>query len=631
MEFEDNASLTSLAEQPMSRRSLIAATVGLGASLMLGSCASNAASSGAVQQGNDSSNAADATSTAGSTSATSASATAASQRAELKWWQDTIVYEAYPKSFLDTAGTGTGTIDGITEKVDYLAALGVGALWLTPVYRSPMKDNGYDISDYYDIDPSFGTMDDMERLIDEAGRRGIRIVMDLVMNHTSNENAWFLESKSSRDNDKADWYIWRDAAEGGGAPTNWRSIFGGPAWTWCEERQQYYLHTFGDFQPDLNWECDALRNELFDMARFWLEKGVGGFRLDAIPYIKKPAFVDGAPDASDGMISIHTATVNTPGILDFLREFKREVMKDTDAFTVGEANGVAPSELPAWVGADGVFDMIFEFNHMLVPLGGKEDWYDSVNWKLTDLKQAFASCQKATAENGWYPIYLENHDQPRSVSHFLPNATDEVAAAKLLGCVLMTMRGTPFVYQGEELGYTNVAWPSIEDYDDVSSHNQYTMTLEAGKTEAEALECVQKYSRDNARTPMQWDASANAGFTTGKPWLPVHDDYKTCNVEAQADDPNSVLAHFRKLAELRQATPVLAAGDWRELEAESEQIFAFERTCADERAVVLANFTEDEVKFDPSLVQGLELAFSTHGRSAAETLRPLEAVVYVNA
>ena len=610
MDFTNDTNAFSEGEQPISRRSFIAVTTGMGIALMFGGCASSAASSGETSQDGGSADA------------------AAAERAALKWWQDTVVYEVYPKSFLDTNGTGTGTIDGITRKIDYLAELGVGAIWLTPVYRSPMKDNGYDVSDYYDIDPSFGTMADMERLISEAGKRGIRVVMDLVMNHTSDENAWFVESSSSRDNDKADWYIWRDAVEGGGPPTNWRSIFGGSAWKWCEARQQYYLHTFGDFQPDLNWECDALRQELYSMARFWLEKGVGGFRLDAIPYIKKPAFADGAPDASDGMSPIHEATVNTPGILDFLQEFKREVMTGTDAFTVGEANGVSADDLPAWVGDDGAFDMIFEFSHVLVPHGGKEIWHEYSDWKLTDLKRTFSASQKATAENGWYPIYLENHDQPRSIDHFVPDASDKIAAAKMLACVLMTMRGTPFLYQGEELGYTNVAWPSIEDYNDVSSHNQYQIALDAGKTEAEALSCVHDMSRDNARTPMQWDDSANAGFTTAEPWLPVHDDYETCNVQAQADDPDSVLSFYRKLAELRRATPVLAAGDWRELEEKSEQIFAFERACAGKRAVTLANFTEDEVSFDPAHVEGLALALSTHGESTPGTLRPLEAVVY---
>ncbi|MBO4365020.1 MAG: alpha-glucosidase [Eggerthellaceae bacterium] len=549
---------------------------------------------------------------------------------DLKWWQNTIVYEAYPKSFMDTVGGGTGTIDGIAERLDYLTSLGIGAIWLTPVYRSPMKDNGYDVADYYDIDPMFGTMDDMDDLIDEAAQHDIRIVMDLVMNHTSDENAWFQESSSSRDNDKADWYIWRDAKEDGTPPTNWRSIFGGSAWTWCEARQQYYLHTFADFQPDLNWECQAMREELYRMANFWLDKGLGGFRIDAVTYIKKPAFEDGTPDDTDGLCSIHDATANTPGILDLLSEFKQNVMEGSDAFTVGEANGVTVDELPQWVGEDGVFDMVFEFNHILVPLGGKEIWYQPADWKLTDLKAALTASQKATATNGWYPIYFENHDQARSVSQFLPGASDPQAGAKMLGCVLMTLRGTPFVFEGEELGYQNVAWPSIDDYEDVSSLDQYQMALEAGCSEEEALACVHAHSRDNARTPMQWDASENAGFTTGDPWLPVHDDYQTCNVLEQESDDSSVLAWYRSLTLLRNEYPVLVSGDYHELMAEREDVYAFERTCGTDRAVTLANFTENEVTFETDIVNGLEYALGTHGEGAVGTLRPFEAVVFAN-
>ena len=557
--------------------------------------------------------------------------TAEAAKNAMEWWQKTVVYEAYPKSFLDTKGAGTGTIAGITAKLDYLESLGVGAIWLTPVFRSPMKDNGYDVADYYDIDPSFGTMEDMDELIARAREHGIRIVMDLVMNHTSDENAWFEESAASRDNDKADWYIWRDAAEDGGAPTNWRGIFGGSSWTWCESRQQYYLHTFADFQPDLNWECEAMREELYRMARFWLDKGVGGFRIDAVTYIKKPDFEDGEADGADGMAAVHGMTANTEGILDFLGEFKREVMEGTDAFTVGEANGVPAEELSQWVGERGVFDMIFEFSHILVPLGGSEVWCEPADWKLSELKAALTSSQANTADEGWYPIYFENHDQPRSVNQLLPDATDKAAGAKMLGCVLMTLRGTPFVYEGQELGYENVAWDSIDEYDDVSSHNQHAIALARGCSEEEALACVHAHSRDNARTPMQWDASENAGFTSGTPWLPVHDDYRTCNVSAQSEDDASVLAWYRRLAELRRDFPVFVAGDYTELLPQSEEVYAFSRSFRDERAVVLANFTERDVSYDGALVEGLACALSTHGESSPGTLRPLEAAVYLRA
>ena len=602
--------------QPITRRSALAAF--MGASGLVGIAALGGCK--ATDQSNEDS--------AEAPAAGEAQESAAAALDDMAWWQKGVVYEAYPKSFLDTEGQGTGTLKGITEKLDYLKQLGVSAIWLTPVYKSPQKDNGYDISDYYDIDPRFGTMADMEELIEQGKERDIRIVMDLVMNHTSDENEWFVESSSSTDNPKADWYIWHDAKEDGSEPTNWRSIFGGSAWTWNETRQQYYLHTFAEFQPDLNWECKEMRQELYRMAKFWLDKGLGGFRIDAVTYIKKPEIADSEPDMSDGMAAIHTATANTPGILDFLNEFKAEVMEGTDAFAVGEANGVSASELGEWVGENGVFDMIFEFSHILVPQGGTENWYEPDDWTLTQLKSALTASQEATATNGWYPIYFENHDQARSVSQFLPECTDTVAGAKMLGTVLMTLRGTPFLFEGEELGYANVAWDSIDDYDDVSSHNQYQMALKAGKTEAEALEAVHKHSRDNARTPMQWDDSENAGFTTGTPWLPVHDDYATCNAQVQQDDPDSVLSWYHTLAQQREALPVLVAGDYHELMAESEEVYAFERTCGEERAVVLANFTGEPVAYDVTLVEGLEPAFGTVEEHEAGKLQPYEAVVY---
>ena len=317
----------------------------------------------------------------------------------LKWWQKTAVYQIYPKSFKDTTGSGTGDLRGITSKLDYLQKLDVGAIWLTPIYPSPQIDNGYDISDYTAIDPSYGTMTDFDELIAEAKSRNIRVVMDLVYNHTSDKHAWFLESKTSRDNPKADWYIWRDE------PTNWRGIFGGSVWTWCEERGQYYMHTFAKEQPDLNWENPEVRQALFDAANFWLAKGVGGFRIDAITYIKKPAeFKDGEPDGKDGMISVHTMTAATEGILDFLHEFKREVFDGHDIFTVAEANGVEAEDLPKWVGSNGVFDMLFEFSHVNLSLKDGEIWCRPTEWKLTELKQAIENSQAATKNNGWYPI-----------------------------------------------------------------------------------------------------------------------------------------------------------------------------------------------------------------------------------
>ncbi len=548
---------------------------------------------------------------------------------DMAWWQRTIACEVYPKSFLDMAGQGTGTIAGITAKLDYLQKLGIGAMWITPCYKSPMVDNGYDVQDYYAIDPSFGTMADMDELIACGKKRGIRIVMDLVFNHTSEECSWFVESKTSRDNSKADWYIWRDAREDGSAPTNWRSIFGGSAWEWCEERGQYYLHTFAKQQPDLNWECPEVRKALFDIANWWADKGVGGFRIDAITYIKKPpVFEDGPADGEDGLYPVHAATANTPGILDFLHEFKTAVRDGRDIFMVGEANGVAAEELDKWVGENGVFDMLFEFSHTHVPMGAAEIWCRPVTWKLTDLKRALAASQAATVSNGWYPAFFENHDQPRSTVNFFRCEGPLAEKAKVLGVVLLTTRGTPFIYQGEELGYGNAEWKSIDEFDDVQTKAQFDFAKGEGLSDAEALAACVRFSRDNARTPMQWDASEAAGFSTAKPWLPVHDDYVTCNVAAQEADPDSVLAWYRSLAKLRLGNDVFLAGDWHELMADDEQVMAFERTLGDVRAVTLANFSDEPVTYDADLVEGLELLAGSMGDATTGELRPLEAVVW---
>ena len=552
----------------------------------------------------------------------------------LKWWQKTVVYQIYPKSFQDTTGSGQGDIPGITTKLDYLRTLGVGAIWLTPVYPSPMVDNGYDIADYTGIDPSYGTMADMETLIAEAKKRDIRIVMDLVYNHSSDQHAWFQESKSSRDNDRADWYIWRDARADGSAPTNWRGIFGGSAWTWCEERQQYYLHTFAAAQPDLNWANPAVRKALYQAANFWLDKGVGGFRIDAITYIRKPdQLQDGPADGKDGMVSIHTMTANTPGILDYLREFQQAVFAGRDIFTVAEANGVGPDELKDWVGSQGVFDMLFEFSHMNLNFRENEVWCYPNDWKLSELKKALSDSQAATAMDGWYPIFFENHDQPRSVNKFFPEGADPELAAKAMGTVLLTLRGTPFIYEGQELGFTNVAWDNIDCYDDISSHGQYGFALNEGFTVQEALAFVHRYSRDNARTPMQWSDHYEAGFTTGKSWLPVHSDYPRCCVESEAKDEESVLSYYRQLTSLRSTDKigkVLIYGDYQERLVESEQIYAFRRTLGVQHIDIMVNFTLQEVGFDTAGLQGSKYLAGNYRTPKKGCLRPLEAVIYWN-
>lgn len=550
----------------------------------------------------------------------------------LKWWQKTIVYQVYPKSFLDSDSTGTGDIKGITQKLDYLKSLDVGAVWITPVYPSPMIDNGYDISDYTEINPLFGSMNDFDELVREADKRGIKIVMDLVFNHTSDQHKWFLESKSSRNNPKADWYIWRDAKPDGNVPTNWRAIFGGSAWTWCEERQQYYLHTFAKEQPDLNWENPDVRRALYDAANFWLKKGVGGFRIDAITYIKKPKeFIDGKPDAQDGTINIHLMTSNTPGILDFLREFKREVREGHDIFTVGEANGVEPEELSQWVGTDGVFNMLFEFSHVTLPFGESEMWCYPREWKLSELKHALTASQNATSHNGWYPIFFENHDQPRSVNHFFPENYDTKKAAKVLGTVLMTLRGTPFIYQGQELGMSNVSWNDIKLYDDISTHGQYEIAIHEGLTNDEAMKHIRYFSRDNARTPVQWNSHANAGFTREgvRTWLPVNENYTVINAEDEERDSDSVLSWYRRLAEFRRNHDVLIDGAYHEIFSDSEEIFAFERYDASGRKLItVANFTDKPVRLPEEFTKNHKIILSSEGNDNTSELSPLEARIY---
>ena len=539
----------------------------------------------------------------------------------LKWWQKKPVYQIYPKSFLDTTGKGTGDLRGIIRKLDYIKSLNVGAIWLTPIYPSPMVDNGYDISDYTGINPLFGTMEDFDELIAEAKARDIKIVMDLVFNHSSDKHAWFIESKSSRDNPKADWYIWRDEK------TNWRSIFGGSAWQWCEERQQYYLHTFAKEQPDLNWENPDVRRALFDAANFWLKKGVGGFRIDAIVYIKKPEkFLDGTPDA-DGTCSVHNMTANTPGILDFLHELKREVFDGHDIFTVGEANSVKPEELPAWVGERGVFNMLFEFSHVNIMFTNGDDvWHRSKPIKLSEFKKALSDSQRAT-RGSWYPIYFENHDKPRSVDNFFPHGTDKILAAKAMATILFTLRGTPFVYQGEELGFTNTKFDSIDDYDDISSRGAYNLARADGLSDKEALKFVWKFSRDNARTPMQWNTSINAGFTGGKAWLPVHDDFKICNVEVEERDADSVLNFYRKMSRLRNSSEVLLNGDYEELYPSNEEIFVYTRTLGAKKFIIAVNFTTHDVKLPAKIFDGAK-KISGNYSDEKNYLRATEAVIY---
>ena len=546
----------------------------------------------------------------------------------MEWWKKTIVYECYPKSFHDTKDQGTGTIKGITLKLDYLRSLGVGALWLTPVYRSPMIDNGYDVTDYYQIDPMYGTMEDMEELISEAQKRNIRIVMDLVFNHSSDQCEWFIESRKSKDNPKSDWYVWADPKDDGSEPNNWRSIFGGSAWKWCEERKQYYLHTFAKQQPDLNWENKEVRKALYDVANFWIGKGVGGFRIDAISYIKKPdIFSDGPIDGSDGLSDINRICRNQEGIIEFLKEFKTNVREGKDIFLVGEANGIEPNELKNWVGKNGVFDMVIEFSHTSPEFAVQEKWYEPYEWTFKEFKRNISGFQYAINDEGWMPVYFENHDKPRLVDHYFPQGYDKKKAAKVMAVLQMCLRGTPFIYQGQEIGMDNIALDDINRYDDISSYGQYEAALKEGYSKKEALEAIHRFSRDNARTPMQWNDSEYAGFSKAEPWLTVNDNYREINVEAQEKDPSSVLNFYRKLVEIRNSHSALIDGKFTSYEDHRDDIYIFDRSNNEETVRILLNFTDQEVAVSECYEDDMQIIHSTEEEHKKGILKPLEALI----
>ena len=483
--------------------------------------------------------------------------------------------------------------------------------------------------DYTAKDPAYGTMQDFENLISEVDKRNIKIVMDLVFNHTSNQHEWFLESKKSRDNPKSDWYIWRDK------PTNWRGIFGGSAWEWCEERQQYYLHTFAVEQPDLNWENPEVRKALFDAANFWVKKGIGGFRIDAITYIKKPEkFIDGKVDGPDGLSSIHEITANSPGILDFLREFKREVFDGKNIFTVGEANGVPVDELQYWSGENGVFNMIFEFTVTRMPFKHGEFWYKPEKWTIKDFKNALNATQQAT-KTTWCPVFFENHDEPRSVNHYFPDVNLQGAerekAAKALSVILLTLRGTPFIYQGEEIGSNNIDWNDINIYNDISSRGQYEIARKKGLSHDEAMKGVKFFSRDNARTPMQWNSKINAGFTgeNAKSWLPLNDSYKIINVEAQENNNNSVLNFYRELSKFRRENEALLSGEYDYLMPEDENIFAYSRSIGNEKFLIAVNLSLNKSEIPKEIFNDKKIIIDTQPENKNNLLLlPLEARIY---
>lgn len=505
------------------------------------------------------------------------------------WWKESVVYQIYPRSFYDSNGDGIGDLRGIIQKLDYLETLGIDVVWLTPVYKSPNDDNGYDISDYCDIMDEFGTLADWRELLAGLHQRGIKLIMDLVVNHTSDEHPWFQESRTSKESPYRDYYIWRPG-KNGREPNNWRSVFGGSAWRYDELTGEYYLHLFSKKQPDLNWENPKVRTAVYDMMHWWLKQGIDGFRMDVINFISK---VPGLPDIPVSEDDFYQDDgyyyANGPRLLEFLGEMRRDVLSQYDLLTVGETSFVTTQQATDLINEEtGALKMVFQSEHMDLD-GGK---ICVKPWSLGELKQIISRWQKDLEGRGWNSIFLGNHDQPRPVSRFGDDGQYRVESAKMLATLTHTLQGTPYIYQGEEIGMTNVAFETIDDYRDIEARNLYqSMVTEKGMTPGEALALLHAKSRDNARTPMQWDDRAQAGFTTGVPWIKVNPNYKDINVKQSLADPNSVFAYYQQLIRLRKEYPVFVYGTYDLLLDDHQEMYGFTRTFEDNRLLVILNFS----------------------------------------
>ena len=554
---------------------------------------------------------------------------------EKTWWKESVVYQIYPRSYRDSNGDGIGDLNGITEKMDYLKELGIDVIWLSPVYESPNDDNGYDISNYKGIMQEFGTMEDFDRMLAAAHERGIRIVMDLVVNHTSDEHPWFVESRKSADNPYRDYYIWKDG-KNGKTPNNWSSCFSGSAWEYDDTTGMYYLHIFSRKQPDLNWENEQVRREVFDMMDWWCQKGIDGFRMDVISMISKDqAYPDGAVK-ENGYGDYSPYVCNGPRVHEYLQEMNRNVLSRYDLLTVGECAGVTVEEAKKYAGLDGAeLNMVFQFEHMDLDGGETFKWNDQ-KIDLRELKQTLSKWQNELYGKAWNSLYWCNHDQPRIVSR-LGNDSDAYreTSAKMLATCLHMMQGTPYIYQGEELGMTNAPFPSLQDFRDIESINAYHEYTENGLVAPDDMMRYLRYkSRDNARTPMQWDDSANAGFSTGTPWIMVNPNYTRINVQEQQSREDSVFHYYQKLIRLRKAYRIIVYGSYELLLPEDPDLYVYTRNLDEEKLLVICNFTAEAKDF--CLPNGWEadrmkLLISNCGRSEAESvmkLMPYEAAVY---
>ena len=551
---------------------------------------------------------------------------------EKKWWKESVVYQIYPKSFKDSNGDGVGDIRGIIQKLDYLKELGVNVLWISPMLESPQDDNGYDISDYRRIYKEYGTMDDYEELLSEAHKRDIRILMDLVVNHTSDEHNWFIESRKSKDNPYRDYYIWKDPVNGK-EPNNWGGVFGGPAWEYDPQTQMYYMHLFSKKQPDLNWENEKVRQEVYDMMKFWCEKGIDGFRMDVISMISKDQkFPDG--EMNNGLYGdFGPYCVHGPRIHEFLQEMNREVLSKYDIMTVGETAGVTIEEAQKYAGDDrNELNMVFQFEHVENGNGDYGKW-TTEKYDFKEFKRIIIKWQEELQGKAWNSLFLGNHDQPRSVSRFgNDNPAYRETSAKMLATCLHMMQGTPYVYQGEELGMTNIYFDKLEDYRDIESINYFEEFTESGlMTPEHMMKCLMLRSRDNARTPMQWSDSKQAGFTDGEPWIKVNPNYKEINAAQQLEDPNSIFHYYQKLIRLRKEKDIIVYGGFEPLYRDDEQIFAYTRKQDQEKLLTVCNFSDQNAEVEvPEEFKDAECLITNLGRKVFEAktvLKPYEAFV----
>lgn len=548
-----------------------------------------------------------------------------------KWWQEAVVYQLYPRSFMDGNGDGIGDLPGVLARLDYLQWLGITVIWLCPIFRSPNDDNGYDIADYRAIMDEFGTMADFDRLMAETRHRGMRIILDLVVNHTSDEHPWFIASRSRRDDPKRDWYIWRDGRNGG-PPNNWESIFRGPAWQYDAGTEQYFLHLFTARQPDLNWENAEVRDAICDMVRWWMDKGVDGFRIDAITHMKKaPGLPDAPTGDGHGPVPAYDFHMNVDGVLDYVDTLAREAFSHGDIMTVGEANGIGADEAEPWVGASrGRLSMILQFEHWHLWSGNPRAGLD-----LCKLKRILSHWQNALEGVGWNALYLENHDLPRVLSRWGDPLQHRHASATALATMYFLMQGTPFIYQGQELGMANTVFHSLDDFDDVFARQRIAEMRANGMADDDIFDEMALTARDNSRTPMPWNDGLNAGFTTGTPWLPLNPDFPQVNVAQQQADPGSVLGYYRRMIALRASEPALVFGRYRLLLADDPQLYAYTRSLDDTTFLVVCNlsaraarYRHDGFNLEDAACMLANRPLLPHPPGNAFDLQPFEARVY---